>query len=66
MLTHQTMKKILQEPLIHFLIIGATLFVLFGLTQKTGDNDKNTIVVKHRNIEELTAKFTRTWMRPPS
>ena len=60
------MKKILREPLLHFLLIGVGLFLLFGLTQGTGNDDAKKIVVKQQTVSELTAKFTRTWMRPPT
>jgi len=60
-------KKLLREPLLHFLLIGALLFVVFGLAQDgmTGRMD-NQVVVSAGRIEQLENIFTKTWQRPPS
>jgi len=60
------MKKILHEPLLHFLLIGAALFLIFGLTRAPAGNAPNRIVVDAGQVELLTANFKRTWMRPPT
>ena len=60
------MKKLLHEPLLHFLLIGAGLFLIFGLTRPPAGNAPNRIVVDAGQVEQLTANFTRTWMRPPT
>lgn len=59
-------KRLLREPLVHFLLIGAVLFLLFGLTQGSGSRATNRIVVSPSQVEELAAQFSRTWMRPPT
>lgn len=62
------MSRLLREPLFHFLLIGAGLFVVFAL--KTGkpaaDPAGNEITVGAQQIEPLVAGFTRTWQRPPN
>lgn len=60
-------KKLLREPLLHFLLIGALLFVVFGLARDgmTGRMDSQVIVSAGR-IEQLENIFTKTWQRPPS
>lgn len=61
------LKKLLKEPLLHFLLIGAFLFVVFGLAQDgmTGRSD-DQVVVSAGRIEQLENIFTKTWQRPPS
>lgn len=60
------MKRLLREPLVHFLVLGAALFVVFGLTGKSTSGAPGKIVVTKTQIESLTAGFARTWQRPPT
>ena len=60
------MKTLWREPLIHFLVIGACLFLLFELTRAPGENAPKRIVVDAGQVAQLTAQFKRTWMRPPT
>ena len=62
--------KLVREPLVHFLAIGAGLFLLNGLLSgssatQSGQN-ANRIVVSQGQVEHLTAQFARTWQRPPT
>jgi hypothetical protein len=60
-------QRLLREPLLHFLLIGASLFFVFGLAQDgmPGRTDDQVIVSAGR-IEQLNNIFTKTWQRPPS
>ena len=60
------MKQLLREPLMHFLAIGALLFVLFGLTSEPAGEQAKQVVIVEDDIQRLSAKFSRTWMRPPT
>lgn len=60
------MKKFLAEPLLHFLLIGALLFVLFEVLRSPGDVSDRRIVITQSDIEALQANFARTWQRPPT
>ena len=60
------MKKLLMDPLLHFLLIGAALFLVFGLIKGPADNQENRIVISRGDIESLKANFARTWRRPPT
>ncbi|WP_179213935.1 peptidyl-prolyl cis-trans isomerase [Rhizobium sullae] len=57
--------KLLREPLLHFLVIGA---VLFGVYQwATGDETApDEIVVSAGQIASLQAIFSQTWQRRPT
>lgn len=59
-------KKLLREPLVHFLLIGAALFMFYGLTNEKGSEAPNRIVVNSGQVEQLSANFKRTWLRPPT
>ena len=61
------MKRILKEPLFHFLLLGAGLFVAYGLISRPGSNSApGKIVVTVGHVEHLAAGFAKTWQRPPS
>lgn len=60
------MRALLREPLVHFLLIGAALFVAFGLTRDPAGKAPNRIVVDASTVEQLAAQFRRTWLRPPT
>ena len=60
------MNKLLKDPLLHFLLIGAMLFLVFGLFKGTAGNEKNRIVITRGDIDAMQANFVRTWQRPPT
>lgn len=61
------MKRILKEPLLHFVLLGAGLFLAYGRMPKdVSRGDAGTIVVTQGQIEHLTAGFIKTWQRAPS
>jgi hypothetical protein len=60
------MKFLLREPLVHFLLIGAALFLLFGLLDNPAGPQSGRIVITAGQIDYLKASFTRTWQRSPS
>ena len=55
-----------REPLFHFLLGGAALFLLYGAV--TGDRAArpDRIVVGEARVASLAATFQRTWLRPPT
>jgi len=60
------MKKLWREPLVHFLLIGAVLFLAFDLTQDKRPDAASRILVDPSQVEQLSAQFKRTWLRPPT
>ena len=61
------MKRILKEPLLHFLLLGAGLFIAYSLMSSPGrSNEPGKIVVTVGQVEHLAAGFARTWQRPPT
>jgi hypothetical protein len=51
---------------VHVLLIGASLFLLFGLTQEPDGKKPNRIVMRTSQVEQLAVQFSRTWLRPPT
>jgi hypothetical protein len=60
------MRKLLREPLLHFLLIGVALFALYGWLNDGLSASQNEIVVSGGQMRGLEAQFERVWQRPPS
>jgi PPIC-type PPIASE domain len=60
------MKQLFREPLLHFLLLGAGLFVAFGLVGKRTGGEPGRIIVTQGQIEHLAAGFKRVHGRPIS
>jgi hypothetical protein len=58
--------KLLREPLLHFLLLGAIVFAAYSLVSRHRTDAPGEIVVTRGKVENLTIGFTRTWQRPPS
>jgi parvulin-like peptidyl-prolyl isomerase len=58
---------VLREPLVHFLVLGALLVMLYFTFGKTDDRaSRDRIVVDQEQLSRLSQQFQRTWMRPPT
>jgi parvulin-like peptidyl-prolyl cis-trans isomerase-like protein len=60
--------QFLREPLVHFLLLGGLIFLLFTLLADPrpdpGPGDR--ILVQPDRIEQLAASFEAVWRRPPT
>ncbi len=56
----------LREPLVHFLALGAGLFLLFALVGGSDEDRTDRIVISAAQVELLAEGFARTWQRPPT
>lgn len=61
-----TLRKLLREPLLHFLLLGGALFLWYELRGGGGGPGSTRIVLGSGQIEHLVAGFHRTWQRPPT
>lgn len=59
------MKKLLKEPLTHFLLFGLALFALYGIVNKEND-DANTIVIDDYDMKNIIASWEMQWKRLPT
>jgi hypothetical protein len=62
-----------REPLVHFLLIGAGLFLLFGWRGGPASSPagqpgpaSSKIVITQDDIGQAISAFTKTWQRPPT
>jgi len=60
------MKKLMREPLVHFLLLGAAIFAAYSLMSKGSSGEPGKIVVTQGQLASIRVGFTRTWQRPPT
>ena len=60
------MKRLLREPLVHFLLLGAAIFAVSQWTAGRAATKPGQIVVTQGHIDSLATGFGRTWQRPPT
>jgi hypothetical protein len=60
------LKSVLREPLLHFLAIGAALFLYFHWNGGGTGPTSSRIVLTSGQINQLAASFAKTWQRPPT
>ena len=58
--------KLLREPLLHFLVIGAGLFILFNQVGDLEVEADNRIVITQTDLDRLAAVWLRRMGRPPT
>jgi hypothetical protein len=58
------MTRLLREPLLHFLLVGAMLFGAYGWLQGGLLNAPTEIVVSRGQVRSLQLQFERVWQRP--
>lgn len=59
-------RTLLKEPLLHFLAIGAALFLWFQWSGAGSGPTSTRIVLSSGQIEHLAAGYTKAWRRPPT
>src|SRR5437763_933163 len=59
------MSRLLRDPLLHFLLLGAAIFLVFGRPAADERAEDRQITVTAADVERLELAFTRTWNRPP-
>ncbi len=59
------LNQLLREPLVHFFVMGAGIFLLSALVGES-DDPLDEIVVSAGQIERLMETWQRTWQRPPT
>jgi parvulin-like peptidyl-prolyl isomerase len=58
--------RAVKEPLVHFLIFGALLFVIFDVVGSPGVDRDSKIVITAQDQEQLIAIWMKQWRRPPT
>ncbi len=63
----EKLKRMAREPLVHFLLIGAGIYGIYGMfAAGEAGNDERTVTVTSGEIQALTDQWRRTWNRPPT
>ena len=57
--------KALREPMLHFMLIGISVFMVFRIMNGPPLDEPKRIVVTTAQVELLAENFSRTWMRQP-
>ena len=60
------LKRILKEPLLHFVLIGACLFGLYAWLNPGATQGDKRIVVDQGQINHLVQRFKLVWQREPN
>jgi peptidyl-prolyl cis-trans isomerase C len=59
--------KFLREPLVHFVLIGAGIYLLYGVfAEPAPEADDKTIVVTAGELEWMQTSWQQRWNRPPT
>ena len=58
--------KFIREPLVHFLVLGAVIFLISGLLRNPKADKPDRIVVTAGHVEQIIEGWSRTWQRPPA
>ncbi len=61
-----SLRTVMREPLLHFLLAGAGLFLLFNVVSEPEMSGDEQIIVTSGQIEHLATLFVKTRVRPPS
>jgi peptidyl-prolyl cis-trans isomerase C len=62
----QFLTQALREPLVHFLIAGAAIFIVYGWSGSAVDAESRRIVVREEQVQRLASLWSQTWQRPPT
>ena len=60
------LKAALKEPLVHFIVLGALIFVGYEFVRSGDDHPGDEIVVSDARAASMVQTFIRTWQRPPT
>jgi hypothetical protein len=58
-------RKMLREPVVHFLLIGVAIFAAYGLVTPR-ERDDNRIVVSSAIVDSMVRDYATRWHRPPT
>ena len=59
------MKKLLKEPLLHFMLLGFLIFVLYGIVNKENDSE-SVIMIDDYDMDNIIASWEMQWKRLPT
>lgn len=60
------MKRLVQEPLLHFLALAVAVFAAYGVLHRFEAAKPDEIVITESRVDRLAAQFAAIWQRPPT
>jgi PPIC-type PPIASE domain len=57
-------RRLLREPLLHFFVLGAALFAVYGWMNRGAATAPSEIFVSRDQVRAFEAQFERVWQRP--
>jgi hypothetical protein len=60
------LKRLLNEPLIHFMVFAMLIFGAYALMSPQRENAPGQILVTAGKIDQIASIFAKTWQRPPT
>jgi PPIC-type PPIASE domain len=60
------LRNLVREPLLHFLVLGAGLFLASTLMNKGNVGDNTKIIIGHEQVAQVVDTFTQANQRPPT
>ncbi len=58
--------RLLREPLVHFFVLGAGIFLLSALIGNSDDQPRDAVLVTGGHVASMVDTFQRIWLRPPT
>lgn len=62
----EALLRLVREPLVHFVLIGAVLFYVGGQRASEGGGERNEIVITEGDIDQMLVSWQAQGMPPPS
>ena len=59
-------KRLIKEPLLHFLLLGVALFFLFYQVADPNLDTPERIIVTQADVQRMKGQWQRQWRRPPT
>lgn len=60
------MKRILRDPLVHFLLLGVAIFAAYNLVAGDSGDEPGKIVISQGQLASMREAYILTWQRPPT
>ena len=59
-------KKIIREPLFHFLLMGTAIFIAYNLISRQASSEPGKILITQGELASMREGYINTWQRPPT
>lgn len=63
---HHKLLRFMRDPLFHFMVLGAALFLGYAVVNGSAGESTDRIVIDETQVLRLAQQFHRTWLRPPT